>query len=150
MSDEQAENAFAAGRELTESFFRQAEELAPRMIDELLALRRDYLRASAEGVRLWLDLSEELLNSFNLQPKISPDLKNMARDVSQTWIKAEQEAINGAISVARSLVRASAAGSQAMSSAAFRAASAGVAVIRSRVREPERAAQEVAQQVGAA
>jgi len=150
MSDERTENAFAAARELSGNFFKQAEDLSPAIANELLALRRDYLRAWANGVDAWLDLSEDLLKSLNVEPKLSSDIRHMARDVSETWIKAEQEFITGAIGMSRSLLRATAAGSQTANAAGFRAANAAISLVRARVRDSEAVARQSAQQVGSA
>ena len=149
-SSDKGENAFAAGRELADSFFQQAEELSPKIVHEVMALRRDYLRAWAEGVGSWIDFSEDLLHRLNVKPKLSSDLKNMARDVTETWIKAEQEVITGSIGVSRSFVRATAAASQAINAVGFQATNAIVSIVKSRAREPKQAVKEVVEQVGAA
>lgn len=147
---DKGENAFAAGHELADSFFQQAEDLSPKIIKELAELRRDYLRAWADGIGSWLDFSEDLFKSLNVKPKLSSDLKNMARDVTETWIKAEQEVITGSIGVSRSFVRATAAASQAINAVGFQATNALVSIVKSRTREPRQAVKDVVDQVGAA
>ena len=150
MTDDKTEDAFTAGRELSAKFFQEAEEFTPRIVDELMELRREYLRAWAEGIGSWLDFGEEITRKLNLEPKLSTDVKTMARDLTETWIKAEGEMITGAISVSRSLLRATAGGSRAINAAGFRAASATVDIVRPREREAESVTQDAAAEVGAA
>ncbi len=59
-------------------------------------------------------------------------MKNMARDLTEGWLKAEAEVLQNALGVSRSLVQAAAAGSQALNAAGFRATLSAVDLVRAR------------------
>jgi hypothetical protein len=129
-----SQNAFAAGREVSGGFFKEIEKASPQIVDSLVALRHEYLRAWADGIIGWIDFSESILETLNVRPKVSSELKGMAQDATETWIKAEQDLITGTLDASRHFVRASAAGTQVLNAVGFRATKAAVDAIRARTR----------------
>jgi len=129
---EASENVFVAAREISDGFFSKASESTPRFADGILGLRGEYLRAWAEGVGTWLELSEGFFRALNVTPKVSSDVKQMTRDAAETWIKAEEEIITGGLDASRQLVRAAAAGVKVLNTAGFRLADVAVSAVRAR------------------
>lgn len=123
-------NAFDVGHEVADNYFAKAAELAPAVTEGLLALHREYLRAWADGVGAWLNFGNELMGSLNANPTVSAGSRTIARDFSETWIKAGQEAVTGTLAVWQNLVRGTAAGTLAVHSAGFKMAHAAVAATR--------------------
>jgi hypothetical protein len=131
MSDE-SQNAFSAAREVSDGFFSKASESTPRLAEGLIELRGETLRAWAEGVGTWLELSEEFLRDLNVAPKVPSSVKRMTREAAETWIKAEEEAITGGLDASRQFVRAAAAGGKVLNTAGFRLAGAAISAVRAR------------------
>jgi hypothetical protein len=129
---EKSENAFVAAREVSDVFFSTAAKSTPRFADGIIGLRGEYLRAWAEGVGTWLELSEGFSRALNVTPKVSSDVKQMTRDAAETWIKAEEEIITGGLDASRQFVRAAAAGVKVLNTAGFRLADAAVSAVRAR------------------
>jgi len=137
----ESENVFAAAREVSAGFFSQAEASTPRLAEGLVGLRSEYLRAWAEGVGTWLDLSESFFQTLQVRPKVSSSVKEMTRDAAETWIKAEEELLTGGLDVSRQCVRVAAAGAKVVGTAGFRLAEATVTAVRARrTAEPKVAA----------
>jgi hypothetical protein len=104
---------FDVVREASDEFFKKADAFAPRYVEAMTTLRREYVKAARETVNVALDVQESLYRRAGVTPKVSRHIEDSMRAGADALISAQDDLLHASLSVTQELVKGAGAGTKA-------------------------------------
>lgn len=96
---------FEVVRAASDKSFDKADEFAPRFIEAVSALRREYFNSARETVNIALDVQESLSQRVGITPKVPRQVEDSIRANAEALIGAQDELLLASLNATQQFVK---------------------------------------------
>jgi hypothetical protein len=96
---------FEVVRAASDKSFEQADKFAPRFIEAVATLRREYFNSARETVNIALDVQESLSRRVGITPKVPRQVEDTIRANAEALIRLQDELMLASLNVTQQFVK---------------------------------------------